>query len=330
MKLPSCARPDTREMLSVIICCYNEAHVLPEFHRRLMLVMETLSLAYEVLYVNDGSQDGSSELLEEFCQTPQVRCLNLSRNFGKESAMSAGLDHATGDALLFIDADLQDPPELIPLMVRQWLAGNDIVNMQRSDRRSDTAGKRLGAQLYYKLMNLLVDKYPVPPDVSDFRLIGAAPLHALRNMPERATLMKGLVNWLGFKTVEIPYQRARRGAGESKWSPMALVDLAMEGVLAFSRKPLRWFSLLSLAILLLTGGYLLRQWLIDAFDVHHLILGALALALVGIAMVGEYIGATLVEVKRRPLYFLRSTFGGFPRRLQAPPAVPSSEQDEIR
>ncbi|NNB42664.1 glycosyltransferase family 2 protein [Pseudomonas chlororaphis] len=330
MKLPSRVQADTHEVISVIVCCYNEAHVLPEFHRRLMLVMDTLAVAYEVLYVNDGSQDGSCELLEAFCRAPRIRCLNLSRNFGKESAMSAGLDHASGDALLFIDADLQDPPELIPLMVRQWLAGHDIVNMQRSDRRSDTAGKRLGAQLYYKLMNLLVDKYPVPPDVSDFRLIGAAPLHALRNMPERATLMKGLVNWLGFKTVEIPYQRARRGAGQSKWSPMALVDLAMEGVLAFSRKPLRWFSLLSLAILLLTGGYLLRQWLIDAFDVHHLILGALALALVGIAMVGEYIGATLVEVKRRPLYFLRSTFGGFPRRLQAPPAVPSSEQDEIR
>ncbi|SDY44843.1 glycosyltransferase family 2 protein [Pseudomonas sp. NFIX28] len=330
MNLPSCARPDSHEFISVIVCCYNEAHVLPEFHRRLMRVLNTLSVVYEVLYVNDGSQDGSSELLEAFCRVPRIRCLNLSRNFGKESAMSAGIDHAAGDSVLFIDADLQDPPELIPLMVRQWLAGNDIVNMQRSDRRSDTAGKRLGARLYYKLMNLLVDKYPVPPDVSDFRLIGAAPLDALRNMPERATLMKGLVNWLGFKTVEIPYERARRGAGESKWSPMALVDLAMEGVLAFSRKPLRWFSVLSLATLLLTAGYLLRQWLIDAFDVHHLILGALALALVGIAMVGEYIGATLVEVKRRPLYFLRSTFGGFSRQLQTPPSVQPGEQDETR
>ncbi|WP_045883159.1 glycosyltransferase family 2 protein [Pseudomonas chlororaphis] len=330
MKLPSRVQADTHEVLSVIVCCYNEAHVLPEFHRRLMLVMQTLPLAYEVLYVNDGSQDGSSELLEVFCRAPRIRCLNLSRNFGKESAMSAGIDHATGDAVLFIDADLQDPPELIPLMVRQWLAGNDIVNMQRSDRRSDTAGKRLSARLYYKLMNVLVDKYPVPPDVSDFRLIGAAPLNALRNMPERATLMKGLVNWVGFKTVEIPYQRARRGAGQTKWSPMALVDLAMEGVLAFSRKPLRWFSVLSLATLLLTAVYLLQQWLTDAFNVHHLILGALALALVGIAMVGEYIGAALVEVKRRPLYFLRSTFGGFSRQLEAPPTVQPGEQDKIR
>jgi len=315
-------------MISVIVCCYNEAHVLPEFHRRLMLVIDTLPLVYEVLYVNDGSQDGSAELLEEFCHAPGVRCLNLSRNFGKESAMSAGIDHAVGAAVLFIDADLQDPPELIPTMIRHWLAGNDIVNMQRSDRRSDTAGKRLGARLYYKLMNVLVDKYPVPPDVSDFRLIGAAPLNALRSMPERATLMKGLVNWLGFKTVEIPYERARRGAGESKWSPMALVDLAMEGVLAFSRKPLRWFSVLSLATLLLTGAYLLRQWFSNAFDVHHLILGALALALAGIAMVGEYIGAALVEVKRRPLYFLSSTFGGYSQQLQA--RHQPEKQDNIR
>ena len=330
MKLPSCVQTDNQQLISVIVCCYNEAHMLPEFHHRLMLVLSALPVAYEVLYVNDGSHDGSDELLEQFCRAPRVRCLNLSRNFGKESAMSAGIDHAAGDAVLFIDADLQDPPELIPAMVRHWLAGNDIVNMQRSDRRSDTAGKRLSARLYYKLMNLLVDKYPVPPDVSDFRLIGPAPLNALRNMPERATLMKGLVNWLGFKTVEIPYRRARRKAGESKWSPMALVDLAMEGVLAFSRKPLRWFSVVSLATLLLTASYLLHQWFVDTFSIDHLILGALALALVGIAMVGEYIGAALVEVKRRPLYFLRSTFGGFPRRLPAPPTCHVDEQESSR
>ncbi|QIH07975.1 MULTISPECIES: glycosyltransferase family 2 protein [Pseudomonas] len=330
MKLPSCVPMDNHSIISIIVCCYDEAHILPEFHHRLMLVLNALPVAYEVVYVNDGSQDGSDQLLEQFCRAPKVRCLNLSRNFGKESAMSAGIDHAMGDAVLFIDADLQDPPELIPAMVRHWLAGYDIVNMQRSDRRSDTAGKRLSAQLYYKLMNLLVDKYPVPPDVSDFRLIGTAPLNALRNMPERATLMKGLVNWLGFRTIEIPYQRARRKAGESKWSPMALVDLAMEGVLAFSRKPLRWFSVLSLATLLLTGTYLMHQWFVDAFSVDHLILGALALVLVGVAMVGEYIGAALVEVKRRPLYFLRSTFGGFSRQLQAPPALESDEQERIR
>lgn len=211
------AERSPRPMLSVIVCCYNEAKVLPFFHKRLMAVLKTLSIRYEVVYVNDGSRDETLALLDGYCQAPGVRCLNLSRNFGKEAAMVAGIDYAVGDALLFIDADLQDPPELIPLMVHHWLTGSDIVNMQRRSRLSDTSSKRISAHLYYKLMNFLADKFDVPADVSDFRLIGPAPLAALRGMPERTRFMKGLISWLGFNTIELPYDREPRSAGLSKW-----------------------------------------------------------------------------------------------------------------
>ncbi|OLF54235.1 glycosyltransferase family 2 protein [Pseudomonas chlororaphis] len=334
MKLPDRVDDVSARFLSVVVCCYNEAHVLPEFHRRLMLALHRLPVRYEVLYVNDGSVDDSLAILEQLCRAPLVRCLNLSRNFGKESAMAAGIDHAWGEAILFIDADLQDPPELIPSMVRHWLAGCDIVNMQRHHRRGDTFGKRISALLYYRLLRVLVDKYAVPQDVSDFRLIGAAPLNALRAMPERARFMKGMINWLGFKTVELPYDRMARGGGQSKWGPLALVDLAIEGIVAFSRKPLRWFSLLSALVFGLTLLYIAGQLSTGSLNAHDLILGMGAMLALGIALIGEYIGATLSEVKRRPVYLLSSTFGGLARQLKAPaesaPPVSALEERENR
>jgi len=328
MKASNDMNADGTRFLSVVICCYNETHVLPEFHARLMSIIGTLQIRYEVLYVNDGSNDSSLTLFDAFCQAPHVRCLNLSRNFGKEAAMTAGLDHAAGEAILFIDADLQDPPELIPLMVEHWLAGCDIVNMQRRDRRGDTAAKRISATVYYRLLRRLVDQYVIPQDVSDFRLIGAAPLQALRAMPERARFMKGMVNWLGFKTIELPYERVARGAGQSKWGPFALIDLAIEGIVAFSRKPLRWFSLLSASIFVLTLFYLVQQIGTGRLDIHDFILSVGAMLALGVALVGEYIGATLSEVKRRPVYLLRSTFGGFSKRLAGPATRRLGEEEQ--
>ena len=316
-----------RPLLSVIVCCYNEAKVLPNFHRRLMAVLNTLSIRYELLYVNDGSRDESLTLLNAFCQAPGVRCLNLSRNFGKEAAMVAGIDHACGDAVLFIDADLQDPPELIPLMVHHWLAGNDIVNMQRRSRVSDTSSKRISAHLYYKLMNFLADKFDVPPDVSDFRLIGTAPLAALRAMPERTRFMKGLVSWLGFNAIELPYDREPRNAGLTKWGPLALIDLGIEGVLALSRKPLRWFSLLSLMIFVTTLVFIIQQMSVNAFGSDHVIIGIAAFIALGIALIGEYLGATLSEVRQRPIYLLNSLLGEKTRQPEQPGATPSCEHE---
>ncbi|MCF4979457.1 glycosyltransferase [Pseudomonas gessardii] len=315
-------------MLSVVICCYNEAKVLPIFHKRLMAVLKTLSIHHEVLYVNDGSRDGTLSLLDGYCQTPGVRCLNLSRNFGKEAAMVAGLDYAAGNAVLFIDADLQDPPELIPLMVHHWLAGSDIVNMQRRSRLSDTSSKRISAHLYYKLMNFLADKFDVPADVSDFRLIGPAPLAALRAMPERTRFMKGLISWLGFNTIELPYDREPRSAGLSKWGPLALIDLGIEGVLALSRKPLRWFSLLSLVIFVATLVFLIHQMSVSTVSSHHVIMGIAAFIALGIAMIGEYLGATLSEVRQRPIYLLNNLLGEAPKRPEHTCPTPPREQEK--
>ena len=316
-----------RPLLSVIVCCYNEAKVLPVFHRRLMAVLYTLSVRFELLYVNDGSRDESLALLSCFCQAPGVRCLNLSRNFGKEAAMVAGIDYARGDAVLFIDADLQDPPELIPSMVHHWLSGRDIVNMQRRSRTSDTSSKRISAHLYYKLMGFLVDKFDVPPDVSDFRLIGPAPLAALRGMPERTRFMKGLISWLGFDTIEVPYDREPRSAGQTKWGPFALVDLGIEGVLAVSRKPLRWFSLLSLLVFICTLVFIIQQFSVETLSTHHFILGIAAFIALGMAMIGEYLGATLSEVRQRPIYLLNSQLGDVFQQSGTPDTTLSREQE---
>ena len=321
------AERSPRPMLSVIVCCYNEAKVLPFFHKRLMAVLKTLSIRYEVVYVNDGSRDETLALLDGYCQTPGVRCLNLSRNFGKEAAMVAGIDYAVGDALLFIDADLQDPPELIPLMVHHWLTGSDIVNMQRRSRLSVTSSKRISAHLYYKLMNFLADKFDVPADVSDFRLIGPAPLAALRGMPERTRFMKGLISWLGFNTIELPYDREPRSAGLSKWGPLALIDLGIEGVLALSRKPLRWFSLLSLMIFIATMVLIIQQMSVNTANAHHVIMGIAAFITVGIAMIGEYLGATLSEVRQRPIYLLDNLLGEAPERPEHPCPIHPREQE---
>ncbi|WP_432755699.1 glycosyltransferase [Pseudomonas sp. WMBT8] len=311
---PSRPERPLRPLLSVVVCCYNEAKVLPLFHKRLMAVLDTLTIRHEVLYVNDGSRDETLALLAGYCRVPGVRCLNLSRNFGKEAAMVAGIDYAGGNGLLFIDADLQDPPELIPLMVHHWLTGSDIVNMQRRTRLSDTSSKRISAHLYYKLMNFLADKFDVPADVSDFRLIGPAPLAALRCMPERTRFMKGLISWLGFNTVELPYDREPRSAGLSKWGPLALIDLGIEGVLALSRKPLRWFSLLSLVIFIATLVLIIYQVSVNTFSSHHVIMGIAAFIALGIAMIGEYLGATLSEVRQRPIYLLDRLLGETPER----------------
>lgn len=316
-----------RPLLSVIVCCYNEAKVLPVFHCRLMAVLNTLSIRFELLYVNDGSRDESLVLLTQFCQTTDVHCLNLSRNFGKEAAMVAGIDYARGDAVLFIDADLQDPPELIPSMVHHWLSGRDIVNMQRRSRVSDTSSKRISAHLYYTLMGFLVDRFDVPPDVSDFRLIGPAPLAALRAMPERTRFMKGLIGWLGFDTIEVPYDREPRSAGQTKWGPLALVDLGIEGVLAVSRKPLRWFSLLSLLVFIATLVFIIQQFSVETLTTHHFLLGIAAFIALGTAMIGEYLGATLSEVRQRPIYLLNNQLGEIRRQAKTPEMTPSREQE---
>lgn len=306
--LPTFAR-GVEPCLSVIVPCYQEEHALQAFHQRLTRVFRSLPVSCEVLYINDGSTDRTHDLLDEFELTDWVRCLHLSRNFGKEAAMRAGIDHARGQAAVFIDADLQDPPELIAQMVEHWQQGYDVVNMQRTRRDGDSRMKRLTAGLYYRVMRGLVTRGQVPSEVSDFRLIGPAPLAALRTMEERVSLFKGLVGWVGFHTVELPYERAARVAGKSKWNYPALLDLALEGALAFSRKPLRWYSLVSAVTFVTCVGWMIAAVATGSFSVTHLLLAVSGLLCIGVSMLGEYLGATLLEVKRRPHYVLQKKTG---------------------
>jgi len=292
--------------LSIVVACYNEELVLEEFHSRLTNTLESFSFDCEILYINDGSDDKTLSILSELSNTPNVYCINLSRNFGKEAAMKAGIDSATGSAIIFIDADLQDPPELIKEMVSAWMSGYEIVNMQRSNRTCDSRFKRLSASLYYTLMNKLSEGTYFPPNVSDYRLLGSRPLAALRSMPEKTVVLKNMINWLGFKSIEIPYEREHRFAGETKWGYFKLIKLALEGIFSFSVKPLRYFTLFSALSLLATTIYLIFSIVLGTVNIVDFLLLASACIAVGISILGEYIGIILSESKNRPHYFVSS------------------------
>ena len=291
-------------LFSIIVPCYNEAEVLPEFHRQTMLILKDMNVPFELLYVNDGSHDHTQNLIDQYAQRRGVQALHLSRNFGKESAMNAGIDYAKGQAIIFMDADLQDPPELIPDMINMWLEGYDIVNMKRKGRQGDTTTKKLTAKIYYRLMKKLNPSFLIPEQVSDFRLIGPKPLTALKAMPERMMVMKGMIPWLGFNTTEILYDRVAREAGQTKWNYWSLIDLAVEGIISFSKKPIRWYSLSAAFVMILSTSLIAIDGLFSGWELNHLIIGLLAFLIAGIGLVGEYIGAVLIETKQRPNYLI--------------------------
>ncbi len=291
-------------LFTVIVPCFNEAEVLPEFQKQTLAVLDQMQVPYELLYVNDGSTDATQALIDQYTQNLGVRALHLSRNFGKESAMNAGIDYAKGQAIIFMDADLQDPPQLIPQMVNTWLDGFDIVNMKRKGRQGDTTTKKVTAKLYYCLMKKLNPSFVIPEQVSDFRLIGPKPLAALKTMPERMMVMKGMIPWLGFNTTEILYNRVAREAGLTKWNYWGLIDLAIEGIISFSKKPIRWYTFGSILISLCTAMAISFDVAQQGADLNHFISFVLAFLSLGIALIGEYIGAILIETKQRPTYLI--------------------------
>ncbi len=254
MDILSPAQPPTepraaRQSLSVVVPVYNEEAVLPEFHRRLATALDALAdrIDAEIIYVNDGSSDVSMHLLAEFhSRDARVAVVDLSRNFGKEIALSAGLDHARGDAVVVIDADLQDPPELIPDMLRAWQAGNDVVVMRRPVRANESWLKKATARAFYRAMGR-IGAIDIPADVGDFRLLSRRAVAALRRFPERSRYMKGLFSWIGFPTAEIVYDRDGRFAGESKWNYWRLWNFALEGITSFSVVPLKVASYVGFA-----------------------------------------------------------------------------------
>nr|WP_192867622.1 glycosyltransferase family 2 protein [Thaumasiovibrio occultus] len=319
MKLSSTV-PQRAVTLSVIVPFYNEEQVLPVMHQRLTAVLEAMQLAQpelsaEIIYVDDGSSDGSRALVESFTHSSVALVyVALSRNFGKEAAMSAGLKHVSGEAVVLIDADLQDPPELIPEMLAQWREGYDVVNMQRSTRHGETWVKRASAASFYRVLNWLSDNH-VPENVGDFRLLDREVVDQLNKMPEKTRYMKGMFTWPGFRQITVPFERDARFCGETKWNYFKLFGLAVDGITSFSIRPLRFASLLG--ALIAFGAFSYGLWLIvstllygaevagyPSMMVVILALGGIQLLTVGV--MGEYIGRIYIETKGRPLYIVQS------------------------
>lgn len=246
--------------LSLVIPVYNEKPVIPLLLERLKQVMSGLELSYEIVLVDDGSRDGSGELMYRLALSdPSLHVLRLSRNFGKEAALTAGLDHARGEAVIIMDADLQDPPELIPQMVAHWREGYDVVSMKRRSREGETRFKTWSAHCYYRMLNKISD-VDIPTDTGDFRLLSRHALEALKQLPERNRYMKGLFAWIGMKTKVVEYDRQARVAGKSKWDYFALVGLAFEGITSFSRSPLR--LAMGLGVFIALAGVLFGLWIV--------------------------------------------------------------------
>jgi polyisoprenyl-phosphate glycosyltransferase len=301
--------------LSVIVPVFNEDKVIGLFHERLIGVLSTCVESFEVVYVDDGSADGTADILEALRKTDSsVGVARLSRNFGKERAMTAGLELAIGDAAVILDVDLQDPPELIPSMLQAWRAGADVVNMQRDGREGETALKKTTAHFFYRIINSLSD-VAIPNDVGDFRLFSRRTIDALNRLPESNRFMKGLFAWVGFPQVTLKYRRQARAAGVSKWPYWKLWNFALEGVTSFSTAPLKvatYIGFLSASGAFIYAFYFLIKTQIWGEAVRGfptlilvtLMLGGLQLMAIGI--VGEYVGRIYLETKRRPLYLLDS------------------------
>ena len=304
-----------RRLISLVVPMYNESEALGALFSRLDAVLPTLGeYAFEIVCVNDGSSDGTFEQLTQLAHSRSaVVVVDLSRNFGKEAALSAGLAIATGDALIPIDADLQDPPEVIGEMLAKWEEGFEVVLAKRGDRSSDTTAKRFTARSFYRVHNAVAD-VKIPDDVGDFRLMDRVVVDALNALPESRRFMKGLFAWVGFRSTTIEYRRDPRSAGITKFNAWKLWNFALEGIASFSISPLKIWTYVGVVVALFAmgwGGWIAVRTLVWGVDVPGyasllvaiLLLGGLQL--VGIGMIGEYLGRAFIESKRRPAYLIR-------------------------
>lgn len=304
--------------LSIAVPVYNEEDMIALFLQRIVPVLSSVTDDFEIIIVNDGSRDRTLDVLVAARQADsRIKIIDLSRNFGKEPALSAAIAFASGRAVIPIDVDLQDPPDLIPVMVEKWREGFDVVLARRSDRSADGPMKRLTSKLFYKFIDRMSD-IDIPADVGDFRLIDRRVVDALGTLPERARFMKGLFAWLGFRQTVVEYIRPARAAGRSKWKPLALWKLALEGIVSFSSLPLKLWSYLGALCALagiLYGSYLIGRVLLFGVDVPgyaslaSFILFFNGIVLIGLGVIGEYVARIFTEVKARPLYLVRETWG---------------------
>lgn len=310
--------------ISLVVPVYNEEESVADFAAAIENVFATswgeneLCPRYEIVFVDDGSRDSTAAVIRTMCHIDRrIKLVSLSRNFGKEAALSAGLKAATGDAVIPMDVDLQDPPELIRPMVDLWSAGTQIVNAQRIDRKQDTFLKRTTSRLFYKTINAIAD-HPIAVDVGDFRLLDRSAVAVLNEMTERCRFNKGLFSWIGFRTETIEYARPARKAGATKWGLSRLLALALDGITSSTTFPLRVWTIVGAIISALAFGYaafLVAHTIISGVDtpgyasimVAVLFLGGLNLFSLG--LIGEYIGRIAIQVRGRPLYIVAETVG---------------------
>jgi glycosyltransferase involved in cell wall biosynthesis len=309
----------TRPLLSVVTAFFNEEETIPVFFDEIDRVCRRLDCSVEYVCVNDGSEDSTLALLKRKLESvPAMQIVNLARNFGKEAALSAGLAHAKGDAVVIIDADLQDPPDVMAKFVAKWREGFDVVYGVRTSRQADSFVKRLTAALFYKLFNRLTD-VKIPRGAGDFRLLDRRVVDALLEFPERNRFMKGLFSWVGFKQTGVEFVRRTRVGGKSGWSYLRLFNLALDGLTSFSIAPLRIASVAGLAVSLLGFSYaafLVVRTLALGVDVPGyaslmvviMVLGGVQMGFLGV--IGEYVGRQYVETKSRPLYIVADVLTG--------------------
>lgn len=303
-----------KKLISILIPAYNEASGLRHLYERLeKLADETPAYQFEFLFVNDGSRDQTLTIIKEFAtHDPRVAYVNLSRNFGKETAMIAGLDHVAGDAAVIIDADLQDPPELILEMIKYWEEGYDDVYARRIHRAGETWLKKFTSAIFYRVLQKSTH-ISIQQDTGDFRLLDRRCVEALKQLRESQRYTKGMFSWIGYKKKEITYERDPRFAGETKWNYLKLIDLAIEGIVSFTTAPLRWSTILGMIVSFTAFLYIVYLLIRPLFGVSTgagyssmmaviLFLGGIQLLSLGI--IGEYIARIFNETKQRPLYFV--------------------------
>ena len=306
-----------RPFLSIVAPCYNEEDVIDIFLEKIIPILEQLKKSYEIVFVNDGSRDNTLEILRAKAKEHEsVRVISLSRNFGKEAALSAGLDMAKGEVVVPIDVDLQDPPELILDFVKKYEEGYDVVVGKRVDRTTDTHAKRISAELFYKLHNKISD-IEIPHNVGDYRLMSRKVVEELKKLPETQRFMKGIFAWLGFKTAVIEYKREERAAGETSFSGWKLWNFALEGITSFSTAPLRiwlYIGMVLAFISFLYGSWIVLKTLMFGVDspgyasMITVILFLGGIQLMGIGILGEYIGRIYLESKNRPVYIIEDEY----------------------
>ena len=296
-----------KKLISIVVPMYCEKDVARECHRRLTQVMVENNIHYEIIFVNDGSTDNTLEILKDIAsKDKRVKIVGFARNFGHQIAVTAGIDKANGDVVVVIDADLQDPPEVIPEMIRLWNEGYQVVYGQRKERKGETWFKLVTAKYFYRFLNKITD-VDIPLDTGDFRLMDRQVVDVFKNMPERNRFIRGMISWVGFKQTPLLYERDERFAGETKYPLKKMLKLAMDGILSFSFKPVKWIEFTGLGMMVMGffmmlisfifyGIRLVMPWWIGLL----VILSGIHLFAMGV--LGEYIVRIYDESRNRPLY----------------------------